>query len=146
MSEAVQKRQAIQDRMERARRLYVEGDYTWAEYTKIRNETEGLLAGAYIPEFDDAVEAGKLLSDFRNLRQCASVAKRNRLLRTMLHAVYVDSERKQVIGLAPKQAFLAPIMAMADRCDVAVMDATRECFSRKWWRRGRVELPVQKRP
>ena len=106
VSEAVQKRQAIQDRIERARRLYVEGDYTWAEYTKIRNGTEGLLAGAYIPEFDDAVEAGKLLSDFRNLWQCASVAKRNRLLRTMLHAVYVDPERKQVIGLASKQAFL----------------------------------------
>ena len=121
VSEAVKKRQAIQDRLERARHLYVEGDYTWAEYTRIKNETEGLLATAYIPEFDDAVEAGKVLGDFRNLWQCASVAQRNRLLRTMLHAVYVDPERKQVIGLAPKEAFFAPILAMAERDDVAVV-------------------------
>ena len=121
VSEAVKKRQAIQDRLERARRLYVEGDFTWVEYTKIRNETDGLLASAYIPEFDDAVEAGRILNDFRTLWRRASVAKRNRLLRTMLHAVYVDPERKQVVGLAPKEAFYAPILAMAERDDVAVV-------------------------
>jgi hypothetical protein len=43
ISEAVQKRQALQDRLQRARRLYVEGDYTWADYIKIKNETERAL-------------------------------------------------------------------------------------------------------
>ena len=119
VSEAVRKRQAIKDRLERARRLYVEGDFTLADYTKIKNEIDGLLASAYIPEFDDAVEAGKILNDFCTLWRCASVSKRNRLLRTMLRAMYVDPERKRVIGLAPKEAFYAPILAMAERDDVA---------------------------
>ena len=90
-----------------------------ADHTKIKNEIDGLLASAYIPEFDDAVEAGKILNDFCTLWRCASVSKRNRLLRTMLRAMYVDPERKRVIGLAPKEAFYAPILAMAERDDVA---------------------------
>ena len=121
VTEAVKRREAIQGRLERARHLYVEGDITWTEYTKIKNETDGLMASTYIPEYDDVLEAGKLLSDFRELWQCASVAQRNRLLRTMLHAVYVDPERKQVIGLAPKEAFFAPILAMTERDDVVVV-------------------------
>ena len=121
VTEAVKRREAIQGRLERARHLYVVGDMPWDEYTKIKYETNGLLASAYIPEFDDVVEAGKILSDFRDLWQCASVAQRNRMLRTMLHAVYVDPERKQLIGLAPKDAFYAPILAMAERDDVAVV-------------------------
>ena len=108
-------------RLERARHLYVVGDMPWDGYTKIKYETNGLLASAYIPEFDDAVEAGKILSDFRDLWQCASVGQRNRMLRTMLHAVYVDPERKQLIGLAPKDAFYAPVLAMAEGDDVAVV-------------------------
>ena len=63
----------------------------------------------------------------------------------MLHAVYVDHGREQVIGLAPKEAFFAPILAMRERDDVVIV-ATEVAFDWGWWRRGRVELPVQKSP
>ncbi len=88
------------------------------------------LISIYTPEFDDAVEAGKFLNDFGTVWESASVGRKNRLLKSMLQAIYVDLDKREVIGLLPKKTFMAPIMAMADRCDVAVMDATRECFSR----------------
>ena len=72
VTEAV-KRRGVQARLEPARYVYMEGDFTWAGYIKIRNETEGLMTSTYIPEYDDALEAGKLLSDFHGLWQCASV-------------------------------------------------------------------------
>ena len=95
-------------------------------------ETTGsaALVSIYILEFDDAVEAGKLLNDFGTVWESASVGRKNRLLKSMLQAIYVDLDKREVIGLLPKKTLMAPIMAMADRCDIAVMDATREYVSR----------------
>ena len=54
----------IEGRMGRARNFYLEGGLTWQGITKIKEEAGGLLASAYVPEFDDAVEARKILRDF----------------------------------------------------------------------------------
>ena len=75
-----------------------------------------LRAGA-----EDAVEAGKILRDFGTFRGTVPVARRNRRLRTMLHAVYANLGEKWVVGLAPKDVFFAPILAMAERGNVAVL-------------------------
>ena len=93
---------------------------TWQGFTKVKEEAEGFLASAYVPEFDEAVEAGKILRDFGIFRGTASVARRNRLLRTMLHAVYANLGGR-VVGLAPEVVFFAPILAMAGRGNVAVL-------------------------
>ncbi len=76
--------------MGRARNPYLEGELTWQGFHKIKEEAEGLLAGTYVPEFDDAVEAGNILHNFGTSWGTASVARRNRRLRTMLHAVYAN--------------------------------------------------------
>ena len=117
----LKRRENIEGRMERARKLYLEGDLTWQRFLKIKEEAEGLLATTYLPEFDDAVEAGKILRDFGTFWGAASVARRNRLLRTMLHAIYADLGEKRVVGLAPKDAFFTPILAMAERDNVTVV-------------------------
>ena len=57
-------------------------------FTKVKEEAGGFPASAYVPEFEDAVEAGKILREFGTFRGRASVARRDRHLRTMLHAVY----------------------------------------------------------
>ena len=119
---ALQKRRDMQGRIERARRLYLDGDLNWQAFTKIKDEAEALLASIYVPEFDDAVEAGQVLNDFGTLWNSASVGSRNRLLRSMLDAIYVDLENREVIGLLPKETFVAPILAMAKRDDVSVLE------------------------
>ena len=44
------------------------------------------------------------------------------------------------------QVFQAPILAMAKRNEVAALNGTLRSCGKEWWRRGRVELPVQKAP
>ena len=61
--------------MGRARNPYLEGELTWQGFHKIKEEAEGLLASTYVPEFEDAVEAGKILRDFETFRGTASVAR-----------------------------------------------------------------------
>ena len=117
---ALQQRRTIEGRLDRARHLYLEGELTWHGFSKIREEAERLLASLSLPELDDSVEAAKILEDFGALWNATSVARRNRLLRSMLNAIYVDLERRQVVGLSPKVEFLAPVLAMAARHDVTV--------------------------
>ena len=143
---ALQRRRSIEEKIERARHLYVNGDLTWQGFTKTKNEAEAALVSIYIPEFDDAVEAGKLLSDFGTVWETASVGRKNRLFKSMLQAIYVDLDAREVIGILPKKAFMAPIMAMADRTDVEVLDASRECFSRNGGDGGGSNSPSRRSP
>ena len=110
----LKRRENIEGRMKRARKLYLEGELSWRGFLKLKDEAEVLLASAYVPEFDDTIEAGKILRDFGTFGGPASVARRNRLLRILLHAIYADLDEKRVVGLAPKDVFFAPILAMGD--------------------------------
>ena len=143
---ALRKRQSIQDKIDRARHLYIEGELDWQSFSRIKEDAEAAIVSVYVPEFDDAMEAGKILNDFGTLWHSASVARRDRLLRSMLQAIYVDLEKREITGLLPKKCFLGPLLAMAERKEVAVLDGSNGCSRRSWWRRGRVELPVQKSP
>ena len=142
--EAIQRRRSIQEKVERARHLYINGDLTWQGFTKIKNDAEAALVSIYVPEFDDAVQAGELLSDFGTIWETASVARRNRLLKSMLHAIYVDLDKREVVGLLPKETFMAPIMAMAERSDVSVLDASRDSFSRNGGDGGESNSPSRR--
>ena len=116
--------------MERARELYLDGDIDRQKYVKLRDEAEKALLSLYVPEFDAAVEAGKMLNDFGSLWQSSSVERRNGMLKAMLEAVYFDPGGKRVVGLVPKETFLAPILAMAERSDISVIDGSDQAIGR----------------
>ena len=86
------------------------------------------------------------MSDFGTVWETASVGRKNRLLKSMLQAIYVDLDAREVIGILPKKAFMALIMAMADRTDVEVLDASRECFSRNGGDGGGSNSPSRRSP
>ena len=107
-----------------------------------------------IPGIDVAIEAGKLLEDLPKLWDEANLAERRKLLLSMLDAVYVDTvEEKSIVAIRAKPAFrpLFEIATTREGSDVVLINEPPEastepeaadlCF---WWRRGRVELPVQK--
>ena len=87
------------------------------------------------------------------------MGERRRILLTMLEAVYVDTiEEKSIVAIRPKPAFIPLFEIATTRADSGVVlisekelppvdedqeAATSPCL---WWRRGRVELPVQKTP
>ena len=61
----------------------------------------------------------------------------------MLKAIYVDME--EIIELLPRKTFLGPILAMADRSDVEVLDASTGTFRRDGGDGGESNSP-SKRP
>ena len=118
---ALKRREDIEGKVERARNLYIEGEISREKFRKIKADAEALLVNVYVPEFDDAIEAAKILSDFPALWDSSSVARRNRFLKTMLNVIYVDLDTRRLVGLVPKEPFLMPILAMSEREDVAVL-------------------------
>ena len=114
------------------------------------------LASLVEPGIDATKEAGKLLENLPTLWEEANLSERRNILLSILDAVYVDTvEEKAIVALRPKPAFrpLFEIAITRKGSDVVLInepppasnepEAADSCF---WWRRGRVELPVQKVP
>ena len=120
---AIQKRHSIQTQVERARHLYLAGEIDWRSFTVAKNLAEAELVGTHIPEIDDATRAGAHLEKLASEWRPPSVSRRNRLLRTVLEAVYVDLDQRAVVGLLPKPDYCTSMLAMADRRDVAIRPA-----------------------
>ncbi len=68
----------------------------------------------YIPELDDAQEAAKLLRGFNALWRGATAGQRNRQLLTILEAIYVHVECREIVGLRPRQTLLTLFEAVED--------------------------------
>ncbi len=87
----------------------------------------------------------------------ANLTERRKILVTMLDGVYVDTvEEKAVVALRPKPAFQALFHIATTREGSGVilykenppdqLPSPEDNLPCSWWRRGRVELPVQKTP
>ena len=94
-----------------------------------------------------------LLEDLPALWGAATLGERRRLLLTMLEAVYVDTvEEKTVVAIRPRPAFRPLFEIATTRAGSGVVlineppqtnnepGAAESC---SWWRRGRVELPIE---
>ena len=152
-------RKETEQRLKRLGRAYVDGLYFEDDYRREKRLLDDTLASLVVPGIDTAKEAGKLLEDLPQLWEGANLAERRKLLLTMLDAVYVDTvEEKAIVAIRPKPAFM-PLFEVATTregsgvvlivekdlppVDETNPEATSPCL---WWRRGRVELPVQKAP
>ncbi len=100
----------------------------------------------YIPELDDAQEAAKLLQDFNALWKGASTAPRNRLLLTILEAIYVDVESRQIVGLRPRQAFLTLFEAVDNNDSVTLSSNSTGNFGRDGGDGGESNSPSRNFP
>ena len=106
LAEGLRRREALAQKIDRARDLYLKGDLSKERYDRIKSNAETEMGSVYIPELDDAQEAAQLLQDFNALRRCALPGQRNRLLLTILEAIYVYVERREIVELRPRQAFI----------------------------------------
>ena len=154
-----EERKKVQQRLKRLGRAYVDGLYYDEDYRREKRLLEDRLTSLVIPGVDAAKEAGRLLEDLPRLWEEANLAERRKLLLTMLDAVYVDTvEEKAVVAIRPKSAFVQLLEVATTREGSGVVlinekepppddhdgpEAPSPCL---WWRRGRVELPVQKAP
>ncbi len=89
-----------------------------------------VYAGKCISELDDAQEAAKLLQDINARWRGASPSQRNRLLLTILEAIYVYAERREIVGLRPRQAFLTLFDTVEDNDAVTLSSNPTGNFGR----------------
>ena len=138
-------------KLQRLGKAYVDGLYDPKEYQKEKRRLELELESLVVPEVNAAEDAGKLLQDLPRLWEQATLAERRSLLQAMIEAVYVDhKEDNAVVAIQPKPAFRAVFQVATTREGSGVIlikeppDASQKAPSPcLWWRRGRVELPVQ---
>ena len=89
LAESLKRREALAQKIDRARVLYLEGDLSKERYDLIKSNADAEIATLYIPEIDDAVKASQLVTNLGTLWKEASAGQRNRLLRSVLDAIYV---------------------------------------------------------
>ena len=162
-------RQAAADRLQRLGKAYVDRLYSHDDYQREKRILEDRIASLVSPDQESAIRAGKLLEDLPCLWGKATMGEQRTLLMTMLDAVYVDTrEEKRVVAIKPKAAFrsLFEIATMEEGSRIVLVtslqaDHDEACCPKEmtrppdamsegpgapclWWRRGRVELPVQR--
>ena len=165
-----EERKKTEHQLRRLGQVYVDGHVPDDEYRRQRKRLEEKLRSLVVPDADVALEAGRLLEDLPRLWKKADMSERRRILMTMLDAVYVDTvEERRIVAIRPRPAFrpLLEIATMREGSGIVLVTeppADEEgqpaempsapppggqgangvpCL---WWRRGRVELPVQKTP
>ena len=149
-------RKLVTEKLRRLAQAYVDGHYPEDQYHQGKRRLELELESLAVPEVSAAEEAGRLLSDLPTLWRDADLEERRNLLLAMLDAVYVETkELKQVVAIQPKPAF-EPVFQLATAREGSGVVLIKEppeastepeaADSCSWWRRGRVELPVQKAP
>ena len=144
-------RQDGQEKLRRMAKAYIDGLFPDAEYHRQKRLLEMELESLVVPQANAAEEAGNLLKDIPRLWKGATMEERRKLLLTMLDAVYVDArEEKRIVAIKPKPPFRPVFQVATTREGSGIIllneppeesPEARPCF---WWRRGRVELPVQR--
>ena len=105
------KRQYLQSKLKRLRDLYVEGDYTKADYDRKRADLQSQLAALHVPDRPDVEQAGETLESLG--REWASAPKRIQrdMLAVIFEAIYVDVAERRVVCVKPYPQF-APLFRM----------------------------------
>ena len=89
-----------------------------------------------------------LFNDLPALWTEATNAERQRLLGPLVDKVYVDVELHQVAAITPAPAFrllLEGALTRTKHAACLVLSPEQAAKWWRWWRRGRIELPVQRR-
>ena len=139
----------ILEKRRRISRAYAEGAFTDREFDQKLAELDALVAKTPVTDLPTLGEAAELFQNLPALWTEATPQERRQLLNPLIERVYVDMESKLVGAIAPVPAFRTVLDAAIQRVDgsTAILLTDEELQQTKvwsWWRRGRVELPVQK--
>jgi len=116
VEQVTKKRQALQEKLRRMAKAYVDGVFPDEEYYRQKKLLEMELESLVIPQADTAEEAGKLILNLPSLWSNANTEERRKLLLTMLDAVYVDARQtKSIIAVKPKPPFKPVFQVAASR-------------------------------
>ena len=148
-------RHALEQKLRRLGKTYRDGLVGDDEYELQQRVLKTQLDSLVVPEERSTLQAGHLLENLPLLGEKANPEGRHSILNGFLECVYVDIQKPgTVVGIKPKPQFMGLFQFMDAKSESAVAMETRSSEPREdseldltgWWRRGRVELPVQKVP
>jgi len=132
-------------------RAYLDENIDENEYRRRLSELDAQLQAAQPADLPSVEEASALLADLPALWAEATGEERQRLISSMIERVYVDIEFHCIAAITPTPAFRSLLKAAVDQdaqSTCILVEGTKEVDWAEWWtwwRRGRVELPVQRR-
>jgi site-specific DNA recombinase len=101
------KRKYLQGRLRRLRDLYLDGDFSKAEYDQRRADLKAELDALRTPEAPAIEQAAETLQSLADIWDGASLRIRRDMLRTIFEGIYVDMLNGQVVCVKPFAPFVA---------------------------------------
>ena len=138
----------IGNQRRRVARAYADGGLSDAEYEVRIGELDERLRRAATPIGPSFEQAASLFADMVSFWKRADTSERRRLIAPLVERVYVDIEAKQLAGLRPTLEFrvlMEHALEISPNPKVILVPpgTADEVSIWRWWRRGRIELPVQ---
>ncbi|MDA1297879.1 MAG: zinc ribbon domain-containing protein, partial [Chloroflexi bacterium] len=141
--------QALKERRRRLGRAYADDALSDSDYEARLAEIDSQFQTAEVVSQPSIDEAAELFGNLPGLWKEATAEERGQLISPLLDRVYVDIETRRVGAITPAPAFRTLLDRALERTDrsACVVLTTNEADRLEdwsvWWRRGRVELPVQ---
>ncbi len=101
----LREREAIQERLRRLKRAYVDGLVDDAEYDATRPMLQSRLAGLVLPSSPHLVKAGEYLESLGTLWEVATLAEQREITRMLLKAMYVSLQQQRIVSIEPQPVF-----------------------------------------
>jgi site-specific DNA recombinase len=140
---------SLQDRKRRVYQIHEDGGYgSDAEYKAKLAEIEAQIRSAQPASIVKVEECLALFKDLPALWQEATQEERSRLMAPLVERAYVDIETRRVAAITPAEGFGSLLMEVLEQpdwsaCLLLPAEAANQPDWWTWWRRGRIELPVQ---
>lgn len=139
--------------LEQRRRLpraYADGAFSEAEYTARLAQIDGRIHAAQPACLPTVGEAAALFSNLGALWDEATAEEQRRLISPLVERVYIDIESRRIGAITPAPAFRSLLEGALEQsgrsaCVLLPADVANQPELWTWWRRGRIELPVQKK-
>ena len=134
----------------RLARAYADGAFSEAEYTARLAQIDGRMHAAQPACLPTVGEAAALFSNLGALWDEATAEEQRRLISPLVERVYIDIESRRIGAITPSPAFRSLLEGALEQsgrsaCGLLPADVANQPESWTWWRRGRIELPVQKK-
>ena len=139
----------LKSRRKRVGRAYADGTIPEAEYRARLRGLDALIRARATPSEPTLDDAASLFNDIPALWAEAGAEERRRLVAPLIERVYLDLESKRVGAFTPSPAFRSLLKGAVQRrtqsrAVILTADETESPEILAWWRRGRIELPVQR--
>lgn len=140
---------SLQERKRRVYQIHEDGGYRDdVEYKAKLADVEAQIRQAQPAPLVRIEECLGLFQDLSALWCEATLEERSRLIAPLVERVYVDIETRRVAAITPAEGFdslLNGVLQQPDwsSCVLLPAEAANQPDWWTWWRRGRIELPVQ---